>query len=176
MLRKSLLTFGLVAATALAVPALAQNRAQDGASGADSNMTRGPSADGKPGARSWREDARQDGRRGPDRRRSGHHMGGKMMMGMLTTPFDADGDGVVTQDEMTAGLAALVEKHDADGDGALSLDEFAALYAEVTRPIAVRAFQFVDADGDGQISPDERSRAEKRLINRFPASAPEAAE
>ena len=44
---------------------------------------------------------------------------------------------------------------DADTDGNLSLEEFQALWAEITKPLAVRAFQFLDPDGDAAIAKAE---------------------
>ena len=73
---------------------------------------------------------------------------------------------------------------DADKNGNLSLAEFEALWAEITKPVAVRAFQFLDPDGDAAIAKaelDERFgtvgqplRPERRrhaLAARSPASA-----
>lgn len=183
MLRKPLLTLGLVAATALAFPAFAQDGAADAAPETQATTTDAATAesgnrDRRAWTRGWRgkhaDHARRGGdRRGTDKGRFGHGAGPMPMLRMLSAGFDADGDGVVTRDEMKAGLAALVEKHDADGDGSLNLDEFAALHAELTRPLTVRAFQFIDADGDGVISPEERARAEDMLTRRLP-TAPKA--
>ena len=39
--------------------------------------------------------------------------------------------------------------------GSLSLQEFQALWAEITKPIAVRAFQFLDPDGDAAVAKAE---------------------
>lgn len=171
---------GLAVIAALAAPVFAQST-PPAAPEAPAATEAAPPAEGP---RSWfgrkhaehrqhwgeRRDERRDRRGGSH---DGPHGGPMGMMGMmLATTFDADGDGVVTKPELSEGLAALAKKYDANGDGALSLDEFAGLHAEVTRPLTVRAFQWVDADGDGQISADEQAKAETMLSRRLPAEAP----
>ena len=65
--------------------------------------------------------------------------------------FDADKDGKVTPEEMTAGMQAEVKTYDTDTSGSLSLAEFAAMDAAHTRTMIVRAFQMHDEDGDGRL-------------------------
>lgn len=119
----------------------------------------------KHGERHW-------GQRG-ERMRGHGPMG--MAGAMLTANFDENGDGVVTRAELDDGLDSLVGTHDTDGDGALSLDEFAELYAEVTRPLTVRAFQWIDSDGDGSLSAEEQAKARTILGKRLPTQAPDKA-
>lgn len=170
------LALATVLAAALAVPALAQ-------APAPAQPPAAPAAEAAPagGPGFWsrkhgeREAWGQRGQRGE--RMRGHHgfsrsKGMMGMMGMMGAAFDTDGDGVVTRAEMKDGLAALVTKHDADGNGTLSLDEFEGLYAEVMRPMTVRAFQWIDADGDGQLSEAEQARAQDMLSKRLPGEAP----
>lgn len=181
-MRKPLLTLGLVAATALALPAFAQDSAPVGTDTAATAEAGAPAenraedrADGqRPDARKWHGKRDRDGRRGHDQRRMGHGdhgSGPAMMLRMVTAGFDSDGDGEISEQELTDGLAALVERHDADGDGTLSLDEFATLHAEIIRPMTVRAFQFLDRDGDGQINAEERQKAEQMLNRRVTGKA-----
>src|ERR1044071_5155898 len=69
--------------------------------------------------------------------------------------MDTDGDGALSQDEINAALDGRFGTFDADKDGALSLTEFEALWAELTRPMAVRAFQFLDPDGNASVTKSE---------------------
>jgi len=85
------------------------------------------------------------------------------------TAADADGDGLVTVDEMVAHMEAreeerralrrqrmaerMLERADDDGDGALSVDEM--LPPERTQ---TRMFERLDADGDGMLSEAEFAR------------------
>ena len=77
-------------------------------------------------------------------------MGGAQSYAMVT--FDADKDGTLTPEEMTAGLQAELKTYDTDANGTLSLEEFAVMHAAHTRPMTVRAFQMHDADGDAQVT------------------------
>ena len=88
----------------------------------------------------------------------GAMMGGGMMSGMNSYAmrmFDADKDGKVTPEEMTAGMQAEIKTYDTDTSGSLSLAEFAAMHAAHTRIMMVRAFQMHDEDGDGQVTEAE---------------------
>jgi Ca2+-binding EF-hand superfamily protein len=92
----------------------------------------------------------------------GGMMGGGMMGGGMMGPqsyamrtFDADKDGTLSPEEMTAGMQGELKKYDADTNGTLSLDEFAAMHADHMRPMTVRAFQMHDADGDAQVTEAE---------------------
>jgi hypothetical protein len=89
--------------------------------------------------------------------RHGPHMG---MMGIgseLLQGVDTNGDGALSQDEIDAAVNGRFGGFDADKDAKLSLDEFRALWAEITRPVAVRAFQFLDPNGDAAIEKQELS-------------------
>ena len=80
---------------------------------------------------------------------------------------DADGDGRVTQAEIERLAGERLAAHDANGDGSLSLEEFAALWQEITRPQAVRAFQTLDADGDAIVTRAEHDRAVAGIVRRL---------
>ena len=80
-------------------------------------------------------------------------MGGTQSYAMAT--FDANKDGTLSPEEMTAGIQAELKTYDTDANGTLSLDEFAVMHAAHTRPMTVRAFQMHDADGDAQVTEAE---------------------
>ena len=93
--------------------------------------------------------------------------------------IDANSDGFLTQDEMSAHRAAKLAKNDTDGDGALSKDEMrAAMTAKMETRLdhmfdkkdknsdgkldasemsgrAMHMFDKIDKDGDGKISREE---------------------
>ena len=80
---------------------------------------------------------------------------------------DADKNGTLTRAEVDAFRADKLRRFDAGGDGRLSLEEFQGLWAEMTRPMQVRAFQFVDGNGDGQISDEEMRRPLDAFVDRL---------
>lgn len=84
-------------------------------------------------------------------------MGGMMGVGMTSTmaAHDTNGDGTLSDEERTAGIAAEITSYDANADGTLSLDEFAMMHAAHTRPMMVRVFQMHDTDGDAQVTDAE---------------------
>ena len=85
----------------------------------------------------------------------------------LLREVDTDRDGRMTQAEIDAAVNARFARFDADGNGRLSLDEFNALWADVTRPAAVRAFQFMDPNGDASVTKAEVEERTGRLVQRF---------
>ena len=85
----------------------------------------------------------------------------------LLREVDTDRDGRMTQAEIDAAVNARFARFDADGNGRLSLDEFNALWADVTRPAAVRAFQFMDPNGDASVTKAEVEERTSRLVQRF---------
>lgn len=94
--------------------------------------------------------------------------------------LDANNDGELTLEEMTARQAAMIEEADADGNGAVSKAEMRAFRdakrAErnpdknddgvIDRTEFINAaqdrFDRLDADGDGLLSEDERPRKGRR--------------
>jgi hypothetical protein len=93
--------------------------------------------------------------------------GGMGHAGMMLDLLDADGDGRITREELESWRAERLRTYDEAGDGQLSLDEFAGLWAEITRPMMVRAFQMLDRDGDGQVTEAELARATDRMFSRL---------
>lgn len=82
----------------------------------------------------------------------------------LLREVDTDRDGRMTQAEIDAAVNA---RFDADANGRLSQAEFGALWADITRPAFVRAFQFLDSDGDSAVTKAEVDERFGRLVQRF---------
>lgn len=102
----------------------------------------------------------------------GHHampmkLGFHDMRQHVFAMVDADGDHKLTQDEIDAARAARRAKYDTNGDGDLSLVEFSGLWTELTEPLRVRGFQFLDADGNGQITKVEIDKRLAGVVQRF---------
>lgn len=137
-----------VAATLLAttflgaslVPALAQTTAADSKPAAEKRMAHG--GYGKYGKR---------GHRGMKR---------------IFERYDANKDGVVTQDEVDA---VIVERFNtiAGEDGVVTLDDYRTAWLERSRGRMVRAFQHLDRDGAGAVSTEEFNAASDRMFNRL---------
>ena len=85
----------------------------------------------------------------------------------LLREVDTDRDGKITQAEIDRAVGSRLERFDGDRNGRLSLEEFTALWADLTRPVAVRAFQFLDPDGDAGVSRDELNERFSRVVARF---------
>lgn len=100
----------------------------------------------------------------------GGPMGGMMrfmVMQRVIELADKDGDGRLSVEEIETFRTDIFARHDSDGDGRLSLEEYDALFREITRPIMVRSFQFLDPDGNGQITQEEFLRPTDRLVRMF---------
>ena len=121
-----------------------------------------------------------DGRDGMMGGIMGGMMGGGMMSGMNSyamRTFDANKDGTLTPEEMTAGMQAEIKTYDTDANGSLSLAEFEAMHAAHTRTMMVRAFQMHDEDGDGQVTEAEMATmAAMMQMMMQPASGPKGAD
>ncbi len=94
---------------------------------------------------------------------AGHGGGGRdMMMGPPMLNFDtvdANKDGKITPDELTAARAAQVKSVDSNGDGKLSVDELAAMrlkaMTEAAEAMAQKMVDRLDTDGDKMLSAAE---------------------
>ena len=101
----------------------------------------------------------------------GQMMGGAMGMmmggaqGYAMATFDANEDGTLSPEELTAGIQAELATYDADSNGTLSLEEFAVMHAAHTRPMTVRAFQMHDPDGDAQVTEAEMAAMAEMMQN-----------
>ena len=102
-----------------------------------------------------------------------HHHGMGIGMGMMSVhremlaDIDANKDGALSQDEINASIAARMNEFDANRDNQLSLSEFQALWAEITKPISVRTFQFLDPNGDAEVSKQELDDRFGTIVARF---------
>ncbi|MEQ9557546.1 MAG: hypothetical protein RIG67_17390 [Rhodospirillales bacterium] len=81
--------------------------------------------------------------------------------------YDANQDGKITKDEITAARKASITKYDADKDGQLSLNEFQGLFNEIMRQRMVRMFQKLDRDGDAKVTEAEIARRVDRMMARL---------
>lgn len=98
----------------------------------------------------------------------GHHGGPfRMIMHEMLGGIDTNRDSGLSQDEVNAAVSGRYAQFDGNKDGKLSLDEFQSLWADLTRPIAVRAFQFLDPDGDAAVARAEVDQRFGSLVARF---------
>lgn len=86
--------------------------------------------------------------------------------------FDADGDGQVTLEELTAHREARFAALDGNGDGQVTLEEFQAEAMARASERAAQMFERLDADGDGQLGRDaleaqNRGPSPERVIARL---------
>ena len=93
----------------------------------------------------------------------GMMMGGAQSCAMAK--FDTNKDGMLSPEEMTAGIQAELKTYDTGANGKLSLEEFAVMHAVHTRPMTVRAFQMHDADGDAQVTEAEMTAMAAMMQN-----------
>jgi Ca2+-binding EF-hand superfamily protein len=120
----------------------------------------GPGGHGRPGPRLMDFDTNQDG-----------SITGDEVQAVLTERFtvaDTDGDGLLTQDEMSIAHEQLRKEEaakrfaelDTDGNGLVSLEEFQATMPSFSGKRgggAERMFSRLDQDGDGSLSEAEMS-------------------
>jgi hypothetical protein len=84
--------------------------------------------------------------------------------------IDTNEDGALSQAEINAAVSSRLSEFDANNDQALSLEEFQALWAELTTPLAVRAFQFLDPDGNASVSKAELDERFGTAVAHFDAN------
>ena len=81
--------------------------------------------------------------------------------------IDANADGFVTQDEMTAHHATKFTEKDTDNDGGLSKDEMRATMMERMEKRLDRMFEKKDKDNDGKITQSEMSHKGGRIFGKI---------
>jgi hypothetical protein len=95
----------------------------------------------------------------------GGHFG--MLGHEMIQNIDTNKDDALSQEEINAAVNARFAEFDADKNGSLSLPEFEALWAEITKPVAVRAFQFLDPNGDAAVAKAELDNRFGAVVSRF---------
>lgn len=97
----------------------------------------------------------------------GQMMGGMhgkgMMGGNWLAVLDMDEDGRPSESEIAEGLKARMQAHDVNEDGNLSIDEFEALHSGMIRETMVDRFQHLDANGDGAVTTGEIEKGAKTM-------------
>ncbi len=113
--------------------------------------------------------AMADRRGGPD----GREAGGMPMLNFAE--IDANKDGKITQDEITAFHTARLTAADTNGDGILSVDELSAMSTARMQARmkarsderAAKMLKLQDADGDGKLTMAEATAAPDRAARMF---------
>jgi hypothetical protein len=85
----------------------------------------------------------------------------------MLADVDANADGALSQEEIDAAINLRFSEFDLNADQALSLEEFKALWASITEPAAVRAFQFLDPNGDASVAKAELDERFGTVVSRF---------
>ncbi len=85
--------------------------------------------------------------------------------------LDANGDGQITRDEMTAHRNARFTTADTDGDGQLSVEEMQAAAQKRSDERITKMFEEHDANADGFLSQDElpKPRRADKMFDRIDA-------
>ncbi len=175
---KFVLVAGVLAATALALPALAAS--QHGQAGQQGGMMQGQPGGMMPGTMGGGMMGDHAGMMQMMMQMHGQGMmGGMHGQGMKgdnwLAVLDADEDGRLSKAEITDGLKARMQAHDANGDGTLSLDEFEALHSGMIRETMVDRFQDLDANGDGAVTEGEIEKGARMMAPKHGMMRPEPA-
>lgn len=75
----------------------------------------------------------------------------------LLAKYDANGDSVISADEISYKRERVFERMDADADGAVSLQEYQNLDARKREVLLQARFLKLDLDGDGRLTAQEYS-------------------
>lgn len=95
----------------------------------------------------------------------GHHGGPFHVLALdMLGGVDTNTDRALSQEEIDAAINSRYATFDSNKDGQLSLEEFQALWTDLSRPVTVRAFQFLDADGDATVARAEVDRRFGALV------------
>lgn len=80
--------------------------------------------------------------------------------------YDANKDGVITQEEVDA---IIIERFNdvAGEDGTITLEQYRSAWMERSSKPQVRAFQRLDGDGDGSVTQAEYDKASERMFSRL---------
>ncbi|MEM7170703.1 MAG: hypothetical protein AAF530_11070 [Pseudomonadota bacterium] len=92
---------------------------------------------------------------------------GKKGHGAFLAIFDQDGDGKLTQVEITEELESRLTSFDSNGDGQLSLEEFELLWLDFHRSRMVDRFQDLDEDGNAVVTEGEFMAPLANIVERF---------
>ena len=124
--------------------------------------------------------AQQDHTQKPERPGQGPHSKGG---GMHLVEMDANGDGVITQDEFMAAAVAqgdehvteLLARYDTNEDSVITADEVSTVHAAAIEERLLGILARWDANEDGQLTEDElesagtRGRGHRHVLNQFDA-------
>ena len=87
--------------------------------------------------------------------------GGKHGMKMTFEELDTDANGEISQAEIEAMKSARFKAADANGDGMLTLEEMQAHALQKAEAHAARMLDKMDANGDGSLSAEEMSKSHR---------------
>jgi Ca2+-binding EF-hand superfamily protein len=91
--------------------------------------------------------------------------------------MDADGDGMITAEEHSAGARQMFQKMDSDADGRVTAAEMDAMHAQMKpghsgapKMSSADKIKTVDSDGDGVITAAEHEAGARAMFGRMDAN------